>query len=210
MREAAYLDHVCQQMQRTQQMKSTEGVAAWMAYSSWLKFMGKKVPPQSGFISSKFFQSFIKFAAFCKTTRLPNVESYIRHMVKYDIPPVIWTSSAIYTEWVRVNSTERSPSKLVQQTAVFLCNAAEKQQCDVSEIFSHTTSGELSQWIREGNVSPWLLLTSTKFKTWYKTLDDDDKDNMARVVDVAEWIEKLQANPNTVAKTKAIVAELGL
>jgi len=210
MREAAFLDHVCQQMQRAHKMKTSEGVAAWLAYGSWLKFMGKKVPPQSGFISSRFYQSFIKFAAFVQATKLPNVESYIRHMVKYDIPPVIWTSDPIYNEWVRVNSTERSPSKLVQASALYLCKVAEVQNCDVAEVFSNTTSSEVGQWIRNGDVSPWLLLTSTKFKQWYAGLDEDDRDHLARVLDIEEWADKIRSNPNTVTKTKAIVAEMGL
>jgi len=210
MREAAFLDHVCQQMQRSQKMKTSEGMAAWLAYSSWLKAMGKKVPPQTGFISSRFFQSFIKFAAFSQATHLPNVESYVRHMVKYNIPPVIWTSSAIYDEWIRVNSAEKSPTKLVQASAVYLCKVAETQHCDVAEVFDHTTSGELSQWIRNGDVSPWLLLTSTKFKQWYGSLDEDDRENVSKVLDVSEWVDKIKSNPNTVTKTKAIVAEMGL
>lgn len=131
-------------------------------------------------------------------------------MVKHNIPPVIWTSAAIYDEWIRVNSIERSPTKLVQASAVFLCKAAETQHCDVAEIFDHTTSGEVSQWIRAGSVSPWLLLTSTKFKQWFASLDEDDRENVSKVLDVSEWIEKIQSNPNTVAKTKAIVAEMGL
>lgn len=210
MREAAFLDHVCQQMQRAHALKTSEGIGAWLAYSSWLKFMGKKVPPQSGFISSRFFQSFIKFAAFCQATKLPNVESYIRHMVKYNIPPVIWTSDAIYSEWIRVNSSERSPSKLVQTSALFLYKVAEAHEVDVSDLFEHTTSGQVSQWIRNGDVSPWLLLTSTKFKQWYAALDEDDRDNVSTVLDVAEWVDKIKSNPNTVSKTKAIVAEMGL
>lgn len=210
MREAAFIDHICQQMQRAHKLKTSEGMAAWLTYSAWLKVMGKKVPPQSGFISSRFYQSFVKFAAFCQSTKLPNVESYIRHMVKFDIPPVIWTSAAIYDEWVRVNTTEKSPLKLVQAAAVYLCKVAETQNCDVAEIFDHTTSGEVSQWIRNGDVSPWLLLTSTKFKQWFANLDDDDRDHISRVLDIAEWVEKIKSNPNTVTRTKAIVAEMGL
>lgn len=208
--ESSFLDHCCMQMQRAQQMKTTEGMAAWLSYSTWLKFMGKKVPPQTGFISSKFYQSFVKFAGFVKDTKLPNVDSYIRHMVKHDIPPVIWTHSSMYEEWVRVNSAERSPAKLVQTSAIFLCKVAEEQQVDVADVFVNTTSGEISQWIRNGDVSPWLLLTSTKFKQWFQQLDELDRDNMAKVLDVEEWMDKIRANPNTIAKTKAIVAELGL
>jgi hypothetical protein len=55
-----------------------------------------------------------------------------------------------------------------------------------------------------------LLLTSTKFKQWYAGLDEDDRDNLSKVLDIEEWVEKIKANPNTVSKTKSIVAELGL
>lgn len=197
-------------MQRAQKMKTSEGVTAWMHYCTWLKAMGKKVPPQTGFIASKFYQSFIKFAAFCQSTRLPNVDSYIRHMVTHDIPPVIWTHTAMYEEWIRSTTTEKSPAKLVQSSAMFLCNAAEEHDCDVTDIFAHVTSSEVSQWIRNGDVSPWLLLTSSKFKLWYKDLDEDDKDNMSKVLDVEEWVDKIRSNPNTITRTKAIVIELGL
>ncbi len=210
LRESAFIDHVCVPMQRHQKMKTSEGVAAWMAYSTWIKSMGKKVPPQSGFLTSRFYQSFIKFAEFVRSVKTLDVEQYVRYMVKLDIPPVIWTHDAIYEEWVRVTSIERSPIKNVQLTTLFLLNYCDKHEIDISAVFQHITCPQLTEWIKTSTVSPWFLLGSVQFKSWMKLLDDDEKRYLTDVLNPSEWMEKIKSNPNTMTKIKQIVAELGL
>lgn len=209
MQEAAFIDHVCEPMIRAQKMRTTEGVAAWIAYSTWLKQMGKKVPPQSSFLSSRFFQSFMKFAGFVQQVKTINVEQYIHHMVKHGIQPVIWTSEPIYSEWVRSNITERSPIKQVQSSSLFLLKQAEEKGVDVGDLFYHITAPEVGDWVQTGRVTPWLLLVSTKFKLWFGELDADDRDQLARIINPAEWHERLKGNPNTIVKIKEIAKEIG-
>lgn len=210
MREGAFLDHVCTQMQRHQKMKTPDGVSAWMAYSTWIKAQGKKVPPQTGFLSSRFYQSFIKFAEFVRITKTINIEQFVQHMVKLDIPPVIWTHDAIYTEWIRSTTAEKSPLKIVKQSTMFLMSHAEDNGFDIDQLFSHVSSSEVSDWIQTSKISPWFLLGSSKFKNWYATLDADDKNYFSRAFNPSEWIEKVRSNPKTMTTIKAIVAELGL
>lgn len=210
MQERSFLDHVCTQMQRYQKMKTPDGMSAWLAYSAWLRCQGKKITTQQGFLSSHFYQSFIKFAEFVRAVKNIDVERYARDMVAHNIPPVIWTNDAIYSEWIRSTSVERSPLKLVQQTAVFLMDYAEDGGFDVSDIFDHITSSQLSDWILTGKVTPWFLLGSSKFKTWYSLFDEDDKKYFSQAMNPSEWIDRIRSNPNTVAKVKLIVQEMDL
>lgn len=208
--ESAFLDHVCTQMQRSYKMKTTEGMAAWLTYAAWIKAQGRKVPPQAGFLTSKFYQSFIKFAEFARSVKNIDVERYVRDMVKLNIPPVIWTNTAIYDEWVRTSTKETSPIKLVQSSTLFILSYCDDNKIDVSDLFTIVNSPELSQWVRAGNVSPWLLFGSPKFREWLSKLDEEDRKNVMRVMDPTEWLPKLKANPNTLAKIKQIVTEVGL
>jgi hypothetical protein len=210
LREAAYLDHVCTQMQRHQKMKTSEGMSAWIAYGLWMKAMGKKVPPQASFTVSQYYQSFIKFAALVQQVKTIDMEEFIRHMVKLGIPPVIWTNNAIYEEWIRSSTEERSPLKAVKQSCLFLLNLADRAEINVEEIFDHITSPQVSDWIRTGKVTPWLLFNSQKFKSWYTGLEEDDKDELSKVLDPSEWMEKIRSNPNTVPTIRKIVVEMGL
>lgn len=209
MQEQAFLDHVCVPMQRTHKLKTTEGVAAWLAYSAWLKYKGKKIPPQQAFISSQFYQSFIKFAEFCRSVKNLNMENYVRHMVKYDIAPVIWTHAAIYGEWIRAND-EQPPLKSVQATTLYLLEYCDGQKIDIANLFDNVGSTTITDWVLTGRVSPWLLFGSTKFKRWFGELDDNDKSFLSDALNPAEWGERLKGNPNTLVQIKSIVAELGL
>jgi len=191
-------------------MKTPDGVAAWLAYSAWLKCMGKKVPPHTSFLVSKFYQSFIRFAEFVREVRTINVDRYVQNMVKNDVPPVVWTNPAIYAEWVRSQQVERPPMKVVESTTLFLLEHSDKNGFDVAELFDKVTCPEVTEWIRTGVVSPWFLLGSSKFKQWFAALDDGDRQFLTDVLDPSEWLTKLKNNPNTLTKIKAIVAELGL
>ncbi len=210
MRETAYIEHVCLQMQRSQKMKTADGVSAWVAYTIWLKAKGLKVPPQTSFLTSKFYQSFIKFAEFVRQVKTINVEQYVINMVKHGIPPVIWTHDSIYSEWIRSTTEEKSPIKQVQNTAMFLMQYAEEQGFDISELFKHVTLPLFVHWLESRQISMWFMLGSKCFKQWQAALDGEDREYLSTKFSVEEWLQKVRNNPNTMEKIKAIVHEMGL
>lgn len=209
-RESAFLEHVCVPMQRHHKMKTAEGVSAWMAYCTWVKARGQRVPPQSGFLSSHYYQSFIKFAEFVKLMKTIQVEPYIYDMVSQGLSPVIWTNDEVYQQWLRKTTAEKSPTKLAQQTASFLMDYAEDNNVELSKVFTEITAPLFAEWLDMGKISLWFMFGSNVFKQWFQDLEEEERAFLCTKFSVPEWITKLKNNPTTMVKIKAIVAEMGL
>lgn len=207
--EAMFLEHVCTQMQRAQQMKTTEGMAAWIAYTTWMKLQGRKVPPQTSFIESKFYQSLIKFAGFVKTIPSLDMEDYIRHMIKLTMPPAIWTHGDVYKMYIKATKKE-SPIKQIQNSTMFIMKVCDEDDVPIDQFFANLPCPQLIQWIDNNDITPWILLVSTKFKRWYAGLDEDDQDRVNTAIDIDNWGTKIRNNPEVVQQSKDILLELGL
>jgi hypothetical protein len=196
-------------MQRAQKMKTTEGMTAWLAYSTWMKFQGRKVPPQTTFLESRYYQSLVKFAAFMHSIPTIDMDSYIRLMIKLNMQPAIWAHPDVYKMYIKSTKRE-SPIKQVQEATLFIMEFCDKEGYSISEFFQSITCPQLVQWIRDNDVTPWLLLVSTKFKQWYAALDEDDQDAINAIIDIDNWAQKIRNSPEVVKQTKGILAELGL
>jgi hypothetical protein len=197
------------QMQRAQKMKTTEGMSAWMAYCTWMKLQGRKIPPQTTFIESRYYQSLIKFAGFVQSIPTIDVDDYIRLMIKLAMQPAIWTHPDVYKMYIK-STKQESPIKQVQNSTLFIMSECDKANVDISEFFQNTPCPQLIQWVRENDVTPWLLLVSTKFKQWYGGLDEDDQERVNGVIDIENWTTKIRNNPTVVQTAKSILVELGL
>lgn len=208
--EDRYLKHRCKEMERDEQMRTPEGLAAWEHYKTWLTLQRRQPPTVQTFLSSKYYTSFYKFAVFAKKVGIPNTEQYIRRMIRHKVNPTIWTSDEIYTEYLKYLDTGKDPYIQVKHTVDFLFKAAKILECNVDDIFDHLEPDEVIQMLRRRQISPWILIHSPKFKAFVEKMSVDQKMVFKTVVKPDVWVQRRRDNPEVASKMKEIVRELNL
>ena len=189
--EARYMSHRCTAMKRDEQIKTPLGQTAWSYYQKWMKTQRRAVPSIETFLTSKFYTTFIKFAEFAQKVGLPDVDTFIWYMTEKKIPPVIWVNNEIYTTYIEFIDKKSNPYKEAKRTIDNLFKLADDLQCEVKELFDHLAPNDIIQMLHRRQLSPWILLHSSKFKQFliHKTTKDE-RIVMETIIRPDYWAEK--------------------
>lgn len=210
-REKNYLDHYCEQMRRSEEIKTPIGQAAWSYYQRWLKAYKKMPPSIQTFMKSRYYKSFVRFAKHVQKMGIPDVDLFIRLMKEKDIGPQLWTNDQVYSMYIERLDRKSSPLKQAEITINTLFKIADAAQVEVSQVFDVLKPNEVIQLVRQRQLSPWLLLFSQKFRSMLANeMDHQQRIVMDSLVRPAYWSEKFDQNPDMVKNMKKYVQELGI
>lgn len=209
--ESKFLAHQCKQMKREEELKSPEGQAAWHFYSLWLRTMKRMPPPAHSFLTSKFFRTFVNFVQFCKRVNLPKPDKFIWLMVQKNFPPTMWMNDDVYVMYIEFIDRKLTPTAQVKISMDTLIGIADKHGIEISEVFTKVKGPEIIQMLRTRQLSPWLLLTSRKFKKLYATeVTADHKIQIDQFIRPEYWGSKFDEYEEDVEKFKELTAEMGI
>lgn len=209
--ERRFLNHKCKEMARDEEFRTLRGQTAWDYYKKWMQVQRKLVTKADSFLHSRYYKSFIRFVDFTKKVKLPSIDTFIEIMVEYDISPTIWTSDAVYDKYLSVIDTLTNPLDNVQVSINTLLKIADAAECDVSEVFDCITPSEVIQMVRERRLSPWILLNSTKFKTFLiSKTTTEQRAIFEGIMSPSHWKVQFTSRPKTLQQVKKYVSAMGL
>jgi hypothetical protein len=209
-REKAFMEHKCPVRARMEQLRSPLGQAAYMFYAKWMHASKRAIPEQATFMTSKFYESFIRFAKFNKALQLPSTELYVQVMMQKDIPPNLWTDDRAYSIYLEHMEYHIDPKLSIIMTSESLAKLCKEYECEISDVFARVNKNDVIQLIRERKLSPWILLRSPRF---HEFLGDCSREQLAMIetlIDAPFWKKKFKADPKTTKFVGLCIQELGL
>lgn len=209
--EDRFIKHNCKHMIRDEEFRTVEGQAAWGYYKAWMKSMRRVVPKDKSYLKSKFFNSFMRFAAHVKKMKIPDTDAFIWLMKEKDISPTIWTNDLVYTAYLEFMDRKVAPKRHAEITINTLFDEAEERQIAVGDVFDNMLANELIQLMRRRQVSPWFLLNSKKFKQFF--IDSTTREEqiiMESIIRPQYWKTKFDANPEAIKNIQIYIKELNL
>lgn len=208
--ENGLLKHQCKTKERMDQVQTPLGQAAFLFYAKWMRSTGKSIPPISTFTTSRYYESFIRFARFNKAIKLPAVDVYVQVMKSKDIGPELWTNDTAYGIYLEHMEYNANPNVLAKITSETLEKLSEEYNCEISDVFTKGNKNEIIQLIRERRLSPWILLRSTRFKQFLSTCSDTQLDQVENLIDARYWKKRFTENPKVAQLMTLCAQELGV
>lgn len=210
-REDRYLQHECKQMKREAEFKSPTGQAAWHYYQTWMRNLKRLPPPGPSFMTSKYFRTFINFTKFVKDVDLPRPDKFIWYMVEKKFTPTMWMSDEVYAMYLEFLDRKTPAMEQVKLSIDTLLSAADKRGVDVSDVFTVIEPYEIMHWLRVRKLSPWLLLLSKKFRSFFvNDTTDEQKIILESLVRPSYWADKFENNPEDIANIKKCISALDI
>lgn len=210
-REDRYLKHRCKEMERDEEIRTPVGQAAWEYYKLWLNLQRRQAPTVETFLTSRYYTTMVKFAKFVIKTGIPNAEQYIKYMLKQEVSPMLWTNDQMYADYLQYLDRGRDPISQADYTVDNLLLLAENFECDVSEVFENLTPDQVIMLLRRRQLSPWVLIHSSKFKEFVRDkMNTDQKMVFQTIVKPQVWAQRRQEQPDVSSQMKKIVRELNL
>ena len=210
-REHNYLKHMCKEMKRYDEVEHTViGQAAWTFYKQWMNKNGRQARNLDAFVTSSFYNAFIKFAKFVKETKVPDPDQYMWFMMDKKYRPIVWTEDVPYREYLEFVDLQGDPYDRAAYTIKALQRISKEQGCNLRDVFDHMTAPEMVHRIYIRELSPWFLLNSVKFLALLKRSDRAEQQMLDNVIRPGFWRDRFQKNPDAHKDLKIIVKRLNL
>jgi hypothetical protein len=209
-REKALLSHRCSVKVKIDELRSPTGQAAYHHYCAWMQEQRHSVQSIEAFGESLNYSPFLKFAAWAKSTCLPNPQAFIRLMVETRTPPGLWAKDTTYSMYLRAYDASVSPTDQFLNGIDLLQDIANEAGVSVSDVFSVLKPTEVAALIEKRKLTHWLLLCSEKFLAYRRELPEDERNLVTLPLQVGAALVRREQEPELVKQLSAATKEIGL
>lgn len=183
--ERVFMNHRCKEMDRAQELKSVVGQAAYSYYAEWMSLSKRSVPPITTFAASSLYSTFIKFANWVNRVRLPNVKAFIRTMVQNgNVQPSLWARDNTYAMYMQTYDHAVPPTQQFITSLDEILTLSMELKCEPKDVFEKIGIDTLIDMVQRRKISPWFLVSSTAFRKWWKSLEQDEAGRVEDTIQV--------------------------
>jgi hypothetical protein len=209
-RESAFMSHSCPEKRKIETLRSADGQNAFSYYNLWMKEQGRSEQQIETFGESRLFSTFLKFAEYAKKTNLPKVGDFIKFMVEQKLSPTMWTSDSVYSMYLQRYDQLVPPERQFMESVEELQQLAVELGVKLPEIFEALGPSDIINLLRRRKLSFWLLLASGRFRSYFTSLPEEDKQRLGAAMNVSAAVGRTAAEPKLFKELSAAATELGL
>lgn len=208
--ETRFMNHTCKDMEKSDSLRSPDGLLAYEYYCKWMQKQRRKAPTIETFQHSRYFTSFFKFVKYCKTHSIVYPEKYIDIMMNRDLSPMLWCRDECFSFYLDYCDNKADPMEQVVISVDTILTLSEQLELSPSELFDTLHYREIFALIQQQKLSLWLLFGSEKFRNLMKSLPKEERVVASRLINYNRWLKKIGDFPEVISDMKVIAKELGI
>ena len=212
MQEKTLVAHMCERKRRALQKDEKRVQAGFMAFNRWWQLAqgAKKLKTYEEFCDTSYYNAFVKFGSFINNVNPIYPEKFIDFVIKSGVKLDHWCRDQLYDQYliemIKVEPVESAMQRSIQT----MMEWADEHSADFAHYFLYVSLNKAVHDIRNGNVSPWIILNTVSGKEMIQKMSDEQLDMIAPTFDVAFWLKKFRDVPADVALVKEICNGAGI
>ena len=212
-REKTLAVHMCQPKRRFLQRKEKRVQLGLYAFNQFYKLSAgsKKDKSYDEFDKSPYYNAFVKFGSFVSNVKPLYPEKYIDYVVTSGVKLDHWCREEMYekyaTELIKKEGVETALERSVMTMMEW---ADEQEQAPWNHYFYHVSLNRAVWHIKDGKVSPWLILNCVSGKQMLSKFNDEQLGLVYNIIHPEHWAMRFKRHPSDVALAKEIAKESNL
>lgn len=208
-KESTLAVHVCEQKRRAL-AKSEKHVI--MAYDTYNRFYrktqhAKQDKTYDEFARSPYYNAFVKFGSFMSNVNPLYPERFMDYVVTCGVKLDHWCRDEVYDSYVVDLIKKESVETALQRSLSHMMTWGEDNKAQWNHYFLYVSLSRATYDIKDGKISPWLVLNSANGKTMLKKFNDEQLHAINTIMDLPFWLNKFKKMPADVELVKQIVKE---
>jgi hypothetical protein len=209
-KESTLVAHLCEKKRRALQKDEKRVRLGYYAFGRFYKLSAgnKKEKTYEEFCSSPYYNAFVKFGSFVNNVKPLYPEKYIDYVVTSGVKLDHWCKDELYEKYVLefilredvTTALERSINTMVEW-------ASENDPAPWNHYFNHITLNRAVWHIRDGKISPWLLLNCKSGKEMLGKFNDEQLNLVYNVINPQHWAMRFKRLPNDVTLVKDVATK---
>lgn len=201
--------HVCEQKRRHLSKNDKHVQAGLLTYQRFYDITqkGKSQKSFDDFASSSYYTAFVKFGSFLVNTAPVYPERFIDFVVKSGVKLDHWCRDNLYEQYIYELIRIEPAEPAIQRTIQTMMDWADKNSASWEHYFQYVNLNRSTHDIKEGLISPWVLLNSKSGKDMLRRMNDEQLEIVGPFVDPQFWIKRFNTLPADLELVKDLIKE---
>ncbi len=201
--------HVCEQKRRHLSKTEKHVQAGLLTYQRFYDITqkGKNKKTFDDFAESPYYTAFVKFGSFLINTSPIYPERFIDFVIKSGVKLDHWCRDELYYTYVTELIKTEPADGAIQRSIKTMMDWGDGNTAPWEHYFQYANLNRAAHDIKEGLVSPWLVLNTKSGKEMLKRMNDEQLEIIATVIDPQHWIRRFKSLPADIELVKDIIKE---
>ena len=211
-KEKTLFVHMCEQKRRHLAKNEKHVQLGYQTYDRFYKITQKndKTKTYEEFAQSPYYNAFIKFGSFMSNVNPLYPEKYIDYVVTSGVKLDHWCRESLYEEYV-LNLIKNEPVEVaLQRSVMHMTDWANNHDSVWNHYFLYVSTNRVTFDIKDGKISPWLLLNSENGRKLLSTLSEEQLVSIGTTIDPDFWFKKFRTMPDDADFARQIIKESNL
>lgn len=200
--------HVCEQKRRYLSRNEKHVQLGFLTYQKFYE-LNQKIRNKTfdDFAASAYYTAFVKFGSFLSNTNPIYFEKFIDYVLKSGVKLDHWCRDELYDSYIVEMIKSEPADGSIQRTIQTMMDWADKNDSTWEHYFAYVNLNRATHDIREGLVSPWLLLNTKEGKNLLTKMNDEQLAIISQIIDPQFWLKKFRTYPADLELVKDIIKE---
>ena len=211
-REKTLLVHVCEQKRRALQKSEKRVQLGMIAFNQFYKLSAgaKKDKTYAEFCKSSYYNAFVKFGSFVSNVKPLYPEKYINYVVTSGVKLDQWCREEMYEAYAIDLIKKEGVQTALERSVITMIEWAEENNSSWNHYFNYISPSRAVWHIRDGKISPWLLLNCKSGKDMLGKLNDEQLGLIYNILDPKHWSIRFKRQTHDLQLVKDVVKESNL
>jgi hypothetical protein len=208
-KEKTLVVHICEQKRRHMSKNEKHVQTALLTYQRFYEITQKSKNKKTfeDFSSSSYYTAFVKFGSFLVNTAPIYPERFIDYVIKSGIKLDHWCRDSLYDQYISELIKIEPADGAIQRSIKTMMDWGESNNCSWEHYFAYANLNRATHDIKEGLLSPWLVLNTKAGKDMLKRMNDEQLEIIGPVIDPYYWSKRFKSLPADIELVKDIVKE---
>jgi hypothetical protein len=201
--------HLCEQKRRA--LAKTEKHVV-LGYDTYNRFYRKTQNSRQDktyeeFAKSPYYNSFVKFGSFVSNVNPLYPDRFIDYVVVSGVKLDHWCRDELYEKYVGDLIRTETVETALQRSIGHMMSWGDDNKAQWNHYFLYVSLSRACYDIKDGKISPWIVLNSKSGKDMLKKFSDEQLSHIGGIIDLQFWMHKFKRLPADVELVKQVVKE---
>lgn len=204
--------HMCESKRRFNQKDERRVQAGFYVYDRFYKLTqnSKNEKTYEDFCKSPYYNAFVKFGSFMSNVNPLYPDRYIDWIVKSAVPLDKWCREELYDKYVIDLIKNENVESASERTINTMIEWGEKNSAQWNHYFLYANLNRITYDIRDGKVSPWVVLNSDIGVASLKKMSDEQLQTIGPMIDFSFWTDRFRTHKSDLEFVKNLIREASI
>ena len=211
-REKTLAVHMCEKKRRHMQKDERRVQLGLYAFQRFYEksMSSKKTKTYQEFCDSQYYNAFVKFGSFISNVKPLYPEKYIDYVVTSGVKLDHWAREELYEKYALELILKESVETAVERSIKTMMEWGDDKEARWEDYFNYVSLNRATQDIKDGKVSPWLILNSRTGKEMLSKFNDEQLQIVFHVMNPQHWALRFKRSIADVELVKEISQKAGI